>query len=123
MKWIKDLKFKDKLIPAVVQDYKTGDVLMVAYMNEQAVEETVKTQKCTYYSRSRQKMWIKGETSGHIQKLKAIFVDCDMDCLLLKVEQIGGACHMGYRSCFYREAKPEGLKIIGEKVFEPDKVY
>lgn len=124
MSWIDDLKFKDGLIPAITQDHKTGEVLMVGYMNKKAVEMTTKTKKCTYYSRSRKKMWIKGETSGHIQKVKSIFVDCDQDCLLIKIEQLGGACHTGYKSCFYRKLTPrKNLKAIGKKVFDPKKVY
>ena len=124
MKWIKDLKFKDGLIPVVLQDYKSNEVLMVAYMNKVSLKKTVETKKCHYYSRSRKKLWLKGETSGHIQKVKGIFVDCDQDCLLIKVEQFGGACHMGYRSCFYRKLTPrKNLKIVAKKVFDPKKVY
>ena len=123
MKWIDDLKFKDGLIPVVTQDYKTGEVLMVAYMNKEAVKKSIKTKQCTYYSRSRKKMWIKGEQSGHIQKIKSIFTDCDMDCLLIKIAQIGGACHTGYRSCFYRQIKAGKLIARGKKVFDPKKVY
>ena len=117
------LKFVDGLIPAITQDYKTGEVLMVAYMNKEAVRKTLKTKKCNYYSRSRKKMWIKGESSGNIQKVKAIYVDCDMDCLLIKIEQVGGACHTGYKSCFYREFKSGRLIPKGKKVFDPKKVY
>ncbi len=123
MSWIDKLKFKDGLIPAIAQDYKTGEVLMVAYMNKEAVRRTVRTKVCNYYSRSRKKMWVKGETSGHIQKVKALFVDCDADCLLVKIEQKGGACHTGYKSCFYREVKSGRFKIKGRKVFDPKKVY
>jgi len=123
MSLINRLKFADGLIPAITQDYKTGEVLMVAYMNKEAVGKTLKTGKCNYYSRSRKKMWLKGESSGHIQKVKAVYVDCDMDCLLIKIEQLGGACHTGYKSCFYREFKSGRLIRKGKKVFDPNKVY
>jgi len=122
----KQLKFdKSGLIPAVVQDYNDGAVLMVAYMNAESFEKTLKTKKATYWSRSRQKFWIKGEESGNIQKVKEIYYDCDADCILLKVIQVGGsACHTGYRSCFYRKLSFTGnTRIVGEKVFDPKKVY
>ena len=115
-----NLKLENGLVVAIAQDYRTGEVLMCAYMNPKAVEETVKTGIAHYWSRSRKKLWKKGESSGHTQKVHEILVDCDADALLLKVEQVGGACHMGYRSCFYRRADGE---IIGEKLFNPDKVY
>lgn len=92
----------DKIIPVVVQDYENDEVLMVAYMNEEAYNMTVKTKKMTYYSRSRNEIWIKGMTSGHFQYLKELYIDCDNDTLLAKVEQIGAACHTGNRTCFYR---------------------
>jgi len=123
MSWIDNLKFKDGLIPAVTQDDKTGEVLMVAYMNKEAIKKTVRTKKCHYYSRSRNKLWLKGESSGHIQSVKSVYVDCDKDCLLIKVNQKGGACHMGYESCFYRKAEKGRLKVVGKKVFDPKKVY
>lgn len=109
------LKFDDKgLIAAVIQDGDNGDVLMVGYMNREAVERTISTQRVTFWSRSRQKYWIKGETSGNIQRVKGIYVDCDQDCLLIKVEQTGAACHEGYRSCFFRRAADDGdsLEIV-----------
>lgn len=119
-----DFKKNNGLIPAVVQDYITGEVLMLAYMNEQAFEETLKTGKATYYSRSRKSLWIKGETSGHIQLVKEIRVDCDLDTILLKVEQIGGAaCHKGYKSCFFSKVEENNLKITESIVFDPDEVY
>ncbi|MFH0877991.1 MAG: phosphoribosyl-AMP cyclohydrolase [Candidatus Omnitrophota bacterium] len=103
---IKDLKYDDKgLIPVVVQDFKTKDVLMVAYMNQASIRKTLKVKKTCYWSRSRQKFWIKGETSGHFQFVKGIYYDCDKDCLLIKVRQVGAACHTGNRSCFYRKLK------------------
>ncbi|MCK5534621.1 phosphoribosyl-AMP cyclohydrolase [bacterium] len=119
------LKFDDKgLIPAIVQDEKTKEVLMVGYMNKESLRKTIEEKKTCFWSRSRQKFWIKGETSGHVQKVKEIFVDCDKDTLLIKVEQTGGACHMGYRSCFYRKLNEAGeLEITGEKIFEPEKIY
>lgn len=124
MSIVDKLKFdKDGLIPAVIQDYKNDELLMVAYMNKEAVRKTIKTKKTHFYSRSRKKLWLKGETSGHIQKVKSILVDCDMDCLLIKAEQVGGACHTGYRSCFYRKVEGNRLKVIGEKIFDPEKVY
>ena len=115
-----NLKLENGLVVAIAQDYRTGEVLMCAYMNPEAVEETVKTGIAHYWSRSRKKLWKKGESSGHTQKVHEILVDCDADALLLKVEQVGGACHMGYRSCFYRRADGE---IVGKKLFDPDKVY
>lgn len=114
------LKYENGLILGVVQDEASKEVLMCAYMNREALEKTVETGIAHFWSRSRQKLWKKGEVSGHIQKVKEIRVDCDLDSLLLLVEQVGGACHMGYRSCFYRNL--EG-KIVGEKVFEPEDVY
>ncbi len=114
----------DGLLPAIAQDYKTGEVLMQAYMNAESYAETVATGRAVYFSRSRQKLWRKGEESGNVQTVKAIYVDCDRDTILLKVDQIGGAaCHEGYKSCFFREVTPEGLKVIGERVFDPEKVY
>lgn len=126
MNFIKNLKFdQNGLIPAVVQDWKDGAVLMVAYMNKEAVKRTLKTKKATFWSRSRQKFWVKGESSGNIQKVKEFRFDCDGDCLLVKVEQVGGAaCHTGYRSCFYRTVGPSGaVKANGRRLFDPDKVY
>jgi len=108
------------LVPAVAQDWETGEVLMLAYMNEEALRRTIETGRAHYWSRSRNKLWLKGESSGHLQLVKEIRIDCDEDSILLKVEQRGGACHMGYRSCFYRDIK--GV-IVEEKVFEPDLVY
>lgn len=110
----------ERLRPAIVQDYRTGEVLMLAYMNDEALRLTRETGRAHYWSRSRGKLWRKGEESGHEQLVKAIFIDCDEDTILLKVEQLGGACHTGYRSCFYRTI--DG-KIVGEKVFEPEEAY
>ncbi|MFN2357637.1 MAG: phosphoribosyl-AMP cyclohydrolase [Desulfotignum sp.] len=112
------------LIPAIVQDRKTGEVLMLAYMNQKAFEQTMQTKKATYYSRSRRALWVKGETSGHVQHVHEILVDCDLDTLVLKVEQVGGAaCHKGYKSCFFRAVQGSELKTIDQKVFDPEKVY
>ncbi|MDY0169250.1 MAG: phosphoribosyl-AMP cyclohydrolase [Thermoguttaceae bacterium] len=112
------------LLPAIAQDAETGDVLMMAYMNRESYEETLRTGRAVYYSRSRKKLWRKGEESGHVQHVKAVFVDCDRDTILLKVEQVGGAaCHEGYRSCFFRQVTPEGLAVVGRRVFEPGDVY
>jgi phosphoribosyl-AMP cyclohydrolase len=117
---IDDLKFKDNLIPAIVQDHKTRDVLMFAYMNRESLEKTLDSGIAHYWSRSRGKLWKKGESSGHIQHVKDILVDCDMDTLLLKVIQDGGACHVGYRSCFYRNIKGD---IVGRRIFDPEDIY
>ena len=114
----------DGLLPAIAQDAATGDVLMMAYMNAETYAETLATGRAVYYSRSRKKLWRKGEESGNVQLVKAVYVDCDADTILLKVEQIGGAaCHEGYRSCFFRRATPQGLVVEGERVFDPATVY
>ncbi|MHC1610775.1 MAG: phosphoribosyl-AMP cyclohydrolase [Candidatus Methanospirareceae archaeon] len=109
-----------ELRPVIVQDYETGEVLMLAYMDDEALRLTRETGKAHYWSRSRGRLWKKGESSGHEQLVKDILIDCDEDTILIKVEQIGGACHTGYRSCFYRRI--DG-KIVGEKVFDPEEVY
>ncbi|MBI3312137.1 MAG: phosphoribosyl-AMP cyclohydrolase [Candidatus Omnitrophica bacterium] len=123
--WIDQIKFDENgLVPAVIQDAWTRDVLMVAYMNREAVEKTLRTKKTHFYSRSRRKMWLKGEISGHIQKVKKIALDCDGDCLVVAVTQMGGACHTGYRTCFFRLLKNgRSWKETGRKLFDPDKVY
>ena len=114
----------DGLIPAIVQDDKTGEVLMLAFMNKDAWEATLSTGKATYYSRTRQALWIKGKTSGNLQIVKEIRIDCDDDTVLLKVEQVGGAaCHTGHKSCFYKMVEGESIRIIGEPVFNPEEVY
>ena len=117
---------KSDLIPVIAQDEATGDVLMLAYMNEEAYQETLRTGRVCYYSRSRDRLWRKGEESGNVQEVKAILLDCDADTLLIKVNQIGGAaCHEGYRSCFFRQLQPDAdqPKIVGERVFDPKQVY
>lgn len=113
------------LITAISQDINTGEVLMVAYMNREALDLTVKTGNAVFYSRSRKKLWKKGEESGHVQKVKQILVDCDQDCLILKVQADAGQCHVGFRSCFYRALKDNSkeLEFIAEKVYDPDKIY
>ena len=113
------------LIPAIAQDAETGDVLMLAYINEESWNETLKSGCATYWSRSREKLWKKGEESGNTQIVKEILVDCDNDAVIFKIEQIGGAaCHVGYKSCFFTRLKKDGsTEIIGERVFDPDKVY
>ena len=112
------------LVPAIVQDNETGEVLMLAYMNREAFDATLSTGKATYFSRSRQTLWVKGETSGNVQLVKEIRLDCDDDTLLIKVEQLGGAaCHTGHRSCFYKKVENGTIRIVGEPVFDPKEVY
>lgn len=114
----------DGLLPAIAQDYKTGEVLMMAYMNKESWELTLETQVVHYWSRSRSSLWKKGESSGNVQKVKEIRVDCDNDCILIKVDQVGdAACHTGYQSCFYRKVDNNELVVDGKKVFDPDEVY
>lgn len=114
----------DGLLPAIAQDAASGEVLMLAYMNPESYAETLATGRAVYFSRSRNKLWRKGEESGNVQLVKSIHVDCDADTILIKVEQIGGAaCHEGYSSCFFRQVTPEGLKVIGARVFDPKEVY
>ena len=112
------------LVPVVAQDWKSGEVLMLAFMNEEAWQKTLETGKVHYFSRSRNKIWLKGESSGHVQLVKEIYLDCDLDTVLIKVEQLGGAaCHKGYKSCFYRRLEDGELKVVGEKIFDPEVVY
>jgi phosphoribosyl-AMP cyclohydrolase len=112
------------LIPAIVQDYQTGEILMMAYMNPDAFNATLSSGKATYYSRSRQTLWVKGETSGNMQLIKEIRIDCDDDAVLLKVEQLGGAaCHTGYRTCFYKKVEDGSIRIMEEPIFDPREVY
>jgi len=112
-----------ELVIAVAQDYKTLEILMVAFMNREALQKTIDTKKAHYWSTSRQKIWLKGESSGNFQEVKEILVDCDEDAILIKISQKGGACHEGYESCFFRELKDNKLNIIRNKVFEPSEVY
>jgi len=119
-----DFEKGNGFVPVVVQDADTGEVLMLAYMNRDAWLKTRQTGKATYWSRSRNELWVKGETSGHIQHVEEILVDCDSDTVLLKVRQAGGAaCHTGYRSCFYRRVVNEKTEVIGERIFKPEDVY
>ena len=119
-----DFSQGDGLLPAIAQDAKTGEVLMLAYMNDESYAETLRTGRAVYFSRSRGKLWRKGEESGNIQNVVSVHVDCDADTILLRVNQIGdAACHKGYRSCFFRKVTPNGLEVIEERVFDPDDVY
>jgi len=119
-----DFKKTGGLIPAIAQDYATGEILMLAYINQEAFDATLTSGKATYYSRSRQTLWTKGETSGNVQRVKEIRIDCDDDTVLLKVEQIGGAaCHTGHRSCFYKKLENGSIRVIGEPMFDPKEVY
>ena len=112
------------LIAAIAQDASTNEVLMIAWMNREAYEETVRTGRACYFSRSRNRLWRKGEESGNVQEVKAIFVDCDADAILLKVNQIGGAaCHTGHKSCFHRRLDGENWTVVGTPVFDPQQVY
>ena len=112
------------LVPAIAQDADTGQVLMMAWMNREAYEETLRTGRACYFSRSRGRLWRKGEESGNVQEVRGVFVDCDADTILLKVKQVGGAaCHEGYESCFFREVEGDQLKTIAERVFDPKAVY
>ena len=125
----------EKLVIGIAQDYDTNEILMVAFMNKEAVEQTLKTKKAHYYSTSRQKQWLKGESSGNVQTVKEMYIDCDADAIIMKVEQIGAACHEGYRSCFFRQLDinkenididnltDEDVKIISERLFDPKEMY
>ncbi len=120
-----DVKFDDKgLVPAIVQDHATGRVLMVGWMNDAALKQTLQTRKATFYSRSRNKMWVKGESSGHIQEVVEARVDCDQDVVLLSCRSHGPCCHVGYQSCFYRVVDGDSaLRVTDEEVFDPNTVY
>ena len=112
------------LVPAIVQDEKTGEVLMLAYMNRESWIKTLETGKAHFWSRSRNCLWLKGETSGHVQLVREVRLDCDRDTVLLKVEQLGGAaCHTGHRSCFYRKRAGEDFIVVGKPIFDPKDVY
>jgi phosphoribosyl-AMP cyclohydrolase len=123
---LESLKFDSNgLIPAIIQDHATGEVLMMAWMNRDSLARTIESGKTHFFSRSRNKLWLKGESSGHVQHVKSVATDCDRDVVLIKVEQVGAACHDGYYSCFYRqhENNASDWKIVGQKVFDPEKVY
>ncbi|GAB5534789.1 MAG: phosphoribosyl-AMP cyclohydrolase [Rubricoccaceae bacterium] len=114
----------DGLVAAIAQDDATGDVLMLAYMNRDTLQQTLETGVMTYWSRSRQKVWVKGETSGNVQHVKAAYVDCDGDALLFRIEQVGNAaCHTGHRSCFYRKVEDGALNVVDDPVFDASSVY
>ena len=114
----------DGMLPAIAQDAQTGEVLMMAYMNPESYAETLATGRAVYFSRSRNRLWRKGEESGNVQLVRGVYLDCDRDTILLKVEQIGGAaCHEGYKSCFFRQVTPDGLKVVAERIFDPATVY
>ncbi|MBW1805553.1 MAG: phosphoribosyl-AMP cyclohydrolase [Deltaproteobacteria bacterium] len=115
----------DGLLPAIVQDYSSGTVLMLAYINKESWEKSIETGEAHFWSRSRRELWHKGGTSGHVQRIKEIYADCDDDTVLFKVEQIGGAaCHTGFESCFHKRVDSNGeATVVGEKVFDPDEVY
>ncbi len=111
------------ILPVVVQDGTTGEVLMLAYMNEQAYRETLQTGRGVYFSRSRQKLWRKGEESGNVQTVREVYIDCDADTILLKVDQHGAACHEGYPTCFFRRVSGEGFEVVQHRLFDPQQVY
>jgi phosphoribosyl-AMP cyclohydrolase len=112
------------LVPAIAQDADTGEVLMLAWMNREAWEETLRTGRACYFSRSRNRLWRKGEESGNVQEVRGVYVDCDADTILLKVHQVGGAaCHEGYKSCFFRKVEGGGLQVVGTRLFDPKQVY
>ena len=112
------------LLPAIAQDADTGQVLMMAWMNREAFDETLRTKRACYFSRSRGRLWRKGEESGHVQEVREVYLDCDADTILLKVKQKGGAaCHEGYASCFFRRVDGDKLQVVGERVFDPKQVY
>ena len=123
--WMGQVRFDaNGLVPAIVEDAKTHEVLMMAYMNRESLLKTLETKKAHFYSRSRGKLWLKGESSGHVQKVKRVALDCDGDTLLLSVDQTGGACHAGYRTCFFRKISPgREWKVSGRRLFDPEKVY
>ena len=119
-----DFEKLNGLVPAIAQDVETGEVLMLAWMNQEAFQETIQTQRACYYSRSRKRLWRKGEESGHVQDVESIHIDCDGDTVLLKVRQRGGAaCHEGYKSCFFRQIDGDQTHVVGERVFDPSVVY
>jgi phosphoribosyl-AMP cyclohydrolase len=120
---IPDFSRGDGLLPAIAQDAETGEVLMLAWMNAESFAETVATGQATYFSRSRGRLWRKGEESGHRQMVESIFVDCDADTILLKVRQTGPACHEGYRSCFFRQVKDGEVEVVAERMVDPVTVY
>ena len=124
MKALEKLKFDGNgLVPAIIQDQSTGRVLMMAWMNKDSLRKTIETGKTWFWSRSRKKYWMKGETSGHVQQVKDVAFDCDGDVVLIQVEQVGAACHEGYKSCFFRSIHEDEVKQTEEKLVDPEKVY
>ena len=124
MKILDELKYDaNGLIPAIIQEEKTGRVVMMAWMNKESLAKTIELKKTCFWSRSRQKYWVKGESSGHVQHVKSIAFDCDADALLIQVEQIGAACHEGYKSCFFRTIEGDEAKITEPRLVNPDEVY
>ena len=125
MSFLDNLKWNDDgLIPAIIQDHRTGRVLMMAWMNRASLEKTLETRRTFFWSRSRRKFWMKGESSGHVQVVQEVSLDCDGDTLLIQVEQTGAACHEGYLSCFFRSVGPDGsVSVTEERLGDPDKIY
>lgn len=124
MKNLDELKYDENgLIPAIVQDADDGAVLMMAWMNRESLKTTIETGKTHFWSRSRKKFWMKGESSGHVQEVESIHIDCDKDCLLIRARQTGAACHKGYRSCFFRKHEGDGWTVTAERLFDPEAVY
>lgn len=125
MDFLEKISFNaEGLVPVIIQDIKTNEVLMMAWMNKEAVKKTITSGKTCFWSRSRKKLWLKGESSGHYQLVRELWMDCDEDTLLIKVDQIKAACHKGYKSCFFRKINKKGkLELVGKKIFEPSKVY
>lgn len=123
-KILDQLKFDDKgLIPVILQDHENGEILMFAFMNRESLKMTLENRLATYWSRSRKKLWVKGESSGHTQEVKEVYFDCDNDALLIKIKQNVAACHTGYRSCFFNKIEGDQVKTVGEKLFDEEKVY
>lgn len=122
---LKNVKYSpDGLVTVIAQDHDSGEILMLAYMNEDTLRQTIQTGRMTYWSRSRQKVWVKGERSGNTQEVREVRIDCDGDALLFRIVQHGGAaCHTGFKSCFHRRLEDGALKVVGERVFDPDEVY
>jgi phosphoribosyl-AMP cyclohydrolase len=124
MKTLEQLKYDSNgLIPAIIQEQSTGRVLMLAWMNKESLQKTIETGKTWFWSRSRKKFWMKGETSGHVQTVKDVAFDCDADCVLIQVEQAGAACHEGYKSCFFRSIHGEEVKVTEPRMIDPEKIY
>ncbi|GMU20078.1 MAG: phosphoribosyl-AMP cyclohydrolase [Phycisphaerae bacterium] len=125
MQGLDQLKYNEEgLIPAIVQDAETGEVLMMAWMNRQSIEDSIKTGRTHFWSRSRQKYWMKGESSGHVQEIQEILTDCDADTLLIRARQHGAACHEGYRNCFFRKLDKDGeWQVCAERLIDPEQVY